>query len=73
MIDSHCHLAGEEFVADLTDVVGRAAAAGVETALCILAAEDAAEPARAGVVRAAWPGIQPGAGLWLWALASKPQ
>ena len=63
MIDSHCHLAGEEFVADLTDVVGRAAAAGVETALCILAAEDAAELARAGVVRAAWPGIRFATGI----------
>ena len=29
MIDSHCHLAGEEFVADLDAVVARARAAGV--------------------------------------------
>lgn len=55
MIDSHCHLAGEEFAADLANVAERAAAAGVETALCILAAEDAAEVARAAVVREAWP------------------
>ena len=63
MIDSHCHLAGEEFAEDLTEVAGRAAAAGVETALCILAAEDAAERARADVVRAAWPGIRFATGI----------
>ena len=55
MIDSHCHLAGEEFAADLEAVAGRAAAAGVTEALCILEAEDEAELARAGTVRRAWP------------------
>ena len=54
MLDSHCHLAGEEFAADLDEVVGRALGAEVTTALCILASEDAAEMARAPVVRAAW-------------------
>ena len=54
MLDSHCHLAGEEFAADLNDVVARAMDAEVTTALCILAAEDGAEVARAPVVRAAW-------------------
>jgi TatD DNase family protein len=54
VLDSHCHLAGEEFAADLDEVVGRASDAGVTTALCILAAEDALELARAPVVRAAW-------------------
>ena len=54
MLDSHCHLAGEEFAADLSEVASRASEAGVTTALCILAAEDAAEVARAPIVRAAW-------------------
>jgi TatD DNase family protein len=55
MIDSHCHIAGEEFEADLADVVARAIAADVTSALCILSAGDAAEAARAQRVRAAWP------------------
>jgi TatD DNase family protein len=55
MTDSHCHLAGEEFVGDLRDVVARAKAAGVTRALVILAAEDADEIARAQAVLAAWP------------------
>ncbi len=55
MTDSHCHIAGEEFVADLAAVVERARAAGVGRALVILAAEDTAECARAGAVSAAWP------------------
>ena len=55
MTDSHCHIAGEEFVADLDAVVARARAAGVQRALVILAAEDAAECARAAAVSAAWP------------------
>ena len=46
LIDSHCHIAGEEFVADLDAVVERARAAGVSRALVILAAEDDAEIAR---------------------------
>ena len=55
MTDSHCHLAGEEFIADLPAVVARAKTAGVSRALVILAAEDAAEIARAQTVLAAWP------------------
>jgi TatD DNase family protein len=55
MTDSHCHIAGKEFVADLDAVVARARAAGVRRALVILAAEDAAECARAATVSAAWP------------------
>lgn len=58
MLDSHCHLAGEEFAADLTEIVDRAYAAGVTAALCILASEDAAELARAKVVSAAWPAVR---------------
>ena len=55
MTDSHCHIAGEEFVADLPDVVARAKAAGVSRALVILAADDDVEIARAGTVLQAWP------------------
>ena len=55
MIDSHCHIAGEEFAADLDAVVERARAAGVSRALVILAAEDDAEFARTGAVLKAWP------------------
>jgi TatD DNase family protein len=55
VIDSHCHIAGEEFIADLDAVVERARAAGVSRALVILAAEDDAEIARAGTVLQAWP------------------
>ena len=55
MTDSHCHIAGEEFVADLPDVVTRARAAGVSRALVILAAEDDHEMERAATVTAAWP------------------
>ncbi len=58
MIDSHCHIAGEEFVQDLPAVVERATAAGLTEALCIIAAEDAAEVERAAAVRAAWPAIR---------------
>jgi len=54
VLDSHCHLAGEEFAPDLHEVAARASEAGVRTALCILAAEDAPEVARANEVRAAW-------------------
>lgn len=55
MTDSHCHIAGDEFAADLPEVVARAHSAGVTRALVILAAEDDAEIARAGTVLAAWP------------------
>lgn len=55
MTDSHCHIAGEEFIADLDAVVARAKEAGVSRALVILAAEDDEEIARAATVLAAWP------------------
>lgn len=55
MIDSHCHLAGDEFAADLGEVVARAREAGVARALVILGAEDGTEIARAADVLAAWP------------------
>jgi TatD DNase family protein len=63
LLDSHCHLAGQEFADDLDAVAARAAAAGVTTALCILEADDETEVARAEVVRAAWPGINFACGI----------
>lgn len=63
MIDSHCHLAGEEFAADLEAVVDRARAAGVERCLVILAAEDREEIAQSVNVRAAWPEVRFAAGV----------
>ena len=63
MIDSHCHIAGEEFAGDLDAVAARARDAGVETALCILASEDDAEMARVDAVRAAWPGVRFATGI----------
>ena len=58
MIDSHCHLADEAFVADLAAVAARARAAGVEAAMCILSADEAPELARVEPVRAAWPEVR---------------
>ena len=58
MIDSHCHIAGDEFRGDLEDVVQRATDAGVSGSLVILAAETDAECARASEVVAAWPGVR---------------
>ena len=58
VIDSHCHLAGEEYVEDLGAVVARAHAAGVSRALVIIGAEDRAERARAANVIAAWGDVR---------------
>ncbi len=63
MIDSHCHLAGEEFSGDLSAVVDRAQAAGVTAALCILSAGDLAERERAARVRDAWNAVRFAAGV----------
>ena len=63
MIDSHCHLADEAFEGDLEAVVARAKAAGVRSALCILAAGDAQEAARAARVRTIWPEVCFSAGV----------
>ncbi len=58
MIDSHCHLAGEEFEGDLPEVVQRAVAAGVSGALVIIAADDEKECGRAREVADLWPGVR---------------
>jgi TatD DNase family protein len=63
MIDSHCHLAGEEFAGDLDAVVSRAQARGITGALCILAAGNEAEAAQARLLRAAWPGVRFAVGI----------
>lgn len=58
MIDSHCHIAGPEFAADLTDVVERAKNAGVAHALVILAADDEPEVAQGVNLAAQWPAVR---------------
>ncbi len=63
MIDSHCHIAGEEFDSDLEDVVRRALEADVTSALCVLSAGDAAETARAPTLRALWPAVRVAVGV----------
>jgi TatD DNase family protein len=63
MIDSHCHLAGEEFASDLGAVVERARAAGVASALVILAADDEGEVERAQTVRETWPSVRLSIGI----------
>jgi TatD DNase family protein len=63
LIDSHCHLADEAFEQDLAAVVTRAKEAGLESVLCILAAGDAAEAARADRLRALWPAARFSAGV----------
>jgi TatD DNase family protein len=63
MIDSHCHLAGEEFAGDLREVVDRARNRGVTGALCILAAEKDDEARQADVVKQIWPDVRFAAGI----------
>jgi len=58
MIDSHCHIAGPEFVEDLESVVARAQAAGLVHALVIIAADDEAEIVQSAVVAAAWSAVR---------------
>lgn len=55
MVDSHCHLADETFAADLDAVVERARVAGLERALVVLEAGNAAEAAQAERLTALWP------------------
>src|SRR6185503_14487158 len=63
MIDSHCHLADEAFATDLDEVVRRARDAGLERALVILEAGNAAEAAQAGRVEALWPEVRTAIGV----------
>jgi TatD DNase family protein len=58
VVDSHCHLADEAFEPDLDEVVERARAVGVVQGLCVLAAGDAAEAARADRLASVWPEIR---------------
>jgi TatD DNase family protein len=58
VIDSHCHIAGQEFVGDLAAVIQRAVVAGLSGALVIIAAEDETECARTHDVAALWPGVR---------------
>ena len=57
MIDSHCHLADEQFAADLDAVVARARGAGVDGALCILDALNEEEASRAHRVAETWSAV----------------
>lgn len=63
LIDTHCHIAGDEFVDDLDAVAARARAAGVDRAICILDATTRVEFDRVGRVREAWPGVRFAAGV----------
>lgn len=63
MVDSHCHLAGEAFLPDLETVAARAAAAGVDRVLVILAADDDAEWSRVEAVRQALPSVRFAVGI----------
>lgn len=58
MVDSHCHLAGEEFLDDLAAVIARAKAAGLTRALVILAAEDDGEWTRAQALAPQWDAVR---------------
>lgn len=55
MIDSHCHLADQEFAADLPEVIQRARAAGVLRVLCVLTENDSAEETAASRLKELWP------------------
>jgi TatD DNase family protein len=58
MVDSHCHIAGPEFAADLDAVVARAREAGLTGCLVILAADDEPELQQAAAVAARWPDVR---------------
>ena len=63
LTDSHCHLADAVFEDDLEAVVGRARAAGVERALCILDVTNDEEAQRAERVAETWPAVRFAAGV----------
>src|SRR5688572_11550274 len=63
MIDSHCHLAGDEFEPDLDAVIDRASQAGLSGALVILSAGDQPEARRARRVHELWPAVRFSVGI----------
>lgn len=63
MVDSHCHLAGPEFAADLDAVIERAREARLAHALVVLAADDEPELKQAGEVAARWPDVRYSIGI----------
>src|SRR5438046_5509451 len=63
MIDSHCHLAGPEFVQDLAAVIERARHATLTHALVILAADDTAEIVQGQRVAQAWDAVRVSVGV----------
>jgi TatD DNase family protein len=73
VVDSHCHLAGPEFIPDLDAVIDRAKDAGLSHALVILAADDEPELQQAGVVAAKWGGVRFGIGVHPHAAGRFPQ
>lgn len=58
LVDSHCHLAGPEFAADLDAVIARAQAAGLAHACVILAADDEPELQQGREVASRWPDVR---------------
>jgi TatD DNase family protein len=58
LVDSHCHIAGPEFAADLPQVIEKARGAGLTYALVILAADDEEELQQAARVAAGWSGVR---------------
>ena len=63
LIDTHCHLAGDEFVEDLDAVIARAQEAGLTRAICILDAANRVELERAASLAVRWPALQFAAGV----------
>jgi TatD DNase family protein len=63
MIDSHCHLADDAFVDDLTETIHRAKSAGLTHALCIVAAGNSIETERAAHVGTLWTGLRTAVGV----------
>lgn len=63
MVDSHCHLADDAFVPDLEAVVGRAQAAGLSGALCIVDAVRPEEAERLRRARRLWPAVGSAVGV----------
>lgn len=57
MIDTHCHLADDDFEGQVEAVVDRARAAGVSTCLCILDATRPDEHVRARALMSYWPDL----------------